>query len=250
MATLKRRIVDAVADRLGLEVVRKGMAWELIELEQLRRFFESFRVDCVFDVGANAGQYAMRLREIGFSGRIISFEPNPDLATELRAAAQRDTSWVIKEIALDSESRVVDFNIMKRSTFSSLLEPDHSQTALFRDMNVIERQIQIKTRTLAELYSELQSEFAFKRPFLKMDTQGHDVAVIRGAGRLANSFVGLQSELGFTPLYKGAPMFYESLEYYKSLGFKLTALIPNNAGHFPDLNELDCIMYSSEFSEI
>jgi FkbM family methyltransferase len=247
MRSLRRRLIDLVTHRLGLQVVRKGSAWELVELEQLERFLAAFRVDCVFDVGANSGQYAIRLRSIGFEGRIISFEPNPDLANDLLNASKDDKQWTVKEMALDSESRAVNFNIMKRSTFSSLLEPDHSQTAIFADMNVVERQIQINTTTLKRVLPELQKQFGFTRPFLKMDTQGNDLAVMQGAGDLADTFVGLQSELSLTSLYKGAPTFYESLEFYRGLGFLLSALVPNNAGHFPNLNEVDCIMYQPKF---
>jgi hypothetical protein len=79
-----------------------------------------------------------------------------------------------------------------------------------------------------------------------MDTQGHDVTVARGAGRYLRQFVGLQSELSLTQLYKEQASFTEALEFYRSVGFRLSALVPNNGGHFPDLNEVDCIMYNPQ----
>jgi hypothetical protein len=33
------------------------------------------------------------------------------------------------------------------------------------------------------------------------------------------------------------------IQKYTALGFVLSALVPNNGGHFPDLLEIDCIMY-------
>jgi hypothetical protein len=81
-----------------------------------------------------------------------------------------------------------------------------------------------------------------------MDTQGHDLAVARGAGGCLQQFVGLQSELSLTPLYAGAPSYSEALAYFCGEGFKPSALVPNNAGQFPDVHEIDCIMYNSRFA--
>lgn len=246
--SLRRRVIDAVVKPLGIEIARKGSAWALMEPEQLRRFLARFRVDCVFDVGANTGQYASRLRHIGFHGLIVSFEPNPAAAAVLGKIARRDRSWLVKELALDSEARSLAFNVMEDSQFSSLHEPDHSSTAAFVDKNRVQRQITLQTDTIANLYPKLQAEYGFERPFLKLDTQGHDVDVVHGAGDVISKFVGLQSELGLTALYKGARNFREALDLYQALGFKLSALIPNNAGAFPDLNEVDCLMYNTAFT--
>jgi FkbM family methyltransferase len=218
-----------------------------MEPEQLRRFLREFRIDCVFDVGANSGQYASRLRHLGFRGLIISFEPIPEAAAELTRAARRDPAWVVKQLALDSRVRTAHFHVMKDSQFSSLREPDHSASAAFADKNLVEQTIPVETQTVANLYPQLQSEFGFERPFLKMDTQGHDADVVQGADTHIGRFVGLQSELGLTTLYKGAKNFQETLDYYRKLGFKLSALVPNNAGSFPDLYEVDCLMYNSAF---
>lgn len=247
MTGLIRRVGKATLQIAGRQIIRKAAAWELIEQEQLRRFLKWSSVDCVFDVGANCGQYASRLRQMGFRGAIISFEPNPDASEQLREAAAGDSKWFIHETALDQFRRELKFKLMKRSVFSSLHEPDHSQTSIFKDMNSVEREVSISTETLAMLFPELRARHGFKRPFLKMDTQGHDLSVVLGAGAYIRDFVGLQSELSVIRLYQNAPDMHEALENYARLGFKLSALVPNNAGHFPDLYEVDCIMYNPQF---
>jgi FkbM family methyltransferase len=247
MISWKRRILDAVTKPLGLIVAHKGLAWELMEPEQLERFLAAFKVDCVFDVGANIGQYAMRLRQIGFKGLIVSFEPNPDVAQVLREAASADDLWVVQELALDERSRPLNFNVMKSSQFSSLHDPDHSHSKILAEENSVERQISLVTQTLETVFPALKAKHKFRRSFLKMDTQGHDIAVAKGAGSFLPQFVGIQSELSLTNLYKDQPGFVEVMQFYKDAGFKLSALVPNNAGHFPDLNEIDCIMYNPAF---
>jgi hypothetical protein len=75
-----------------------------------------------------------------------------------------------------------------------------------------------------------------------MDTQGFDVAVLGGAGDTLNCFVGFQSELSVRKIYQQAADFRDALTHYQSLGFDISAFVPNNAGHFPALVEIDCIM--------
>jgi hypothetical protein len=86
---------------------------------------------------------------------------------------------------------------------------------------------------------------------LKMDTQGHDLAVAVGAGEELKAFIGLQSELAIVRLYARSPTYQETLDYYASYGFTLSAFVPNNLGHFPRLLEMDCIMFreSTEFAK-
>ena len=55
MATIKRRIADALGRALDVTIVPRGKLALLFEKEHLSRFFAKFEVDCVFDVGANEG---------------------------------------------------------------------------------------------------------------------------------------------------------------------------------------------------
>ena len=242
--TWKRRLLDRIGNLIGFDIVRKGTLWSRIEPEHLDAFLRHFNVDCVFDVGANAGQYGLRLRYIGFNGTIISFEPNPRVAADLRIAARGDANWHIYELALDRSPRTVEFNVMKESEFSSLHAPSNEGTTSYSNSNVVETKLTLQTTTLAALYPDLKKKYEFSRPFLKMDTQGHDVAVVEGAGEFLKECVGLQSELAMTKLYEYSATYSEALEFYRNQGFKLSSLVPNHVGNFPDLHEIDCIMYN------
>ena len=70
---------------VGLEVSRAQ--------PNLIDFLQSRSVDCVLDVGANEGQFGRWLRNHGYSGRIISFEPISAAYQLLLAEAAGDVSW-------------------------------------------------------------------------------------------------------------------------------------------------------------
>jgi FkbM family methyltransferase len=242
--SLKRTAADAMERALGVRIVRPGFVALIFEEEHLRRFFEHFAVDCVFDVGANGGQYATMLRErIGYQGFIVSFEPIPALARAIRAKANNDPRWLIEEAALDRSAGTAVFNVSTDSQFSSLHAGKRDEVDLFDSGQAVVEQIEVKTSTVALELAKYRERLGFKRPFLKMDTQGHDLAVAEGAGAALREFVGLQSELAIKRIYDGAPSYDEALQFYRARGFELSAFVPNNAGHFPVLIEIDCIMY-------
>ena len=72
-------------------------------------------MDCVFDIGANNGQYAQMLRKYaGYQGRIISFEPIPSAADKIRKLAAGDPLWTVEQIALDEEAEIVTEALAKK----------------------------------------------------------------------------------------------------------------------------------------
>ena len=241
---LKRGLADFAESLTGTRIITPDNAGLVFGEEHLKRFFSHFGIDCVFDVGANEGQYAEMLRgRVGYRGPIISFEPIPELAAGLRAKANKVEQWFIEEVALDSDVRERFFNVMASNQFSSLLSPSHRDFAALAEANSVERKIQLTTSTLSIHFQKYRAALGFKNPYLKMDTQGNDLAVAHGAGDFIRGFAGLQSELSVRKLYDGSADFLTALEYYTAKGFELSAFIPNNAAHFPTLIEVDCILY-------
>jgi FkbM family methyltransferase len=244
MPSAKRRVADLVERALGVRLVRPRDLPILYEQEFLGRFLREFAVDAVFDVGANLGQYARMLRQrTGFKGAIISCEPIPELAARLREQADADPFWYVEELALSDEAGEAMFNVMTSDAFSSLLLPRNDQAEAVANRNKVERQVRVRLDTLESVFDKYQDELGFQRPFLKVDTQGHDVAVVRGAGDRVRQLVGLQTELAVRLLYADSNRFTEAIGYYEDLGFVLSAIFPNNQGHFPDMLEMDCVMY-------
>jgi FkbM family methyltransferase len=217
--------------------------YELWEQTHLSRLLEHYCVDCVFDVGANYGQYAEMLRrKAGFQGLIVSFEPMPAAAAALREKAKGQSNWVIEEMALAANDGHSSLNIMKSSRFSSLSEPRHDEVDIFREINRVEEAVSVKTENLATAYRRLKATHRFQRPFLKLDTQGSDVEIVSSAKSVLREFIGLQSELAVKRLYANSVDFRTAITLYQECGFLLSAFVPNNAGHFPQLIETDCVM--------
>ena len=115
-----------------IRIVREAQLCLLFEEYHLKTFFSQFGVDCVFDVGANAGQYADMLRQqVKFKGPIISFEPDPSLASRLLRRAKEHDNWYIQPVALTDREGTVNFNISSNNQFSSIHTTKTNETKLF-----------------------------------------------------------------------------------------------------------------------
>lgn len=237
------RYARELADRaLALRLAIGGRVHQYPEIQALRRFLSAFCVDCVFDVGANRGQYATMLRkDAGFAGMILSFEPNPDIFAELSRRASADRRWHVFNMALSDFDGPASFNIMAADQFSSLKKPSGEQDAIFVDRNRVTRTVEMQCRRLETLLPELESAHGFSRPFLKMDTQGHDLSVCEGAGGALGRMTGVQTELGVRPIYEGGTGYRAMIDWLAERRFVPSAFFANNKGHFPLLVEMDGI---------
>ena len=218
--------------------------------EFLRRLFTYLSIDCVFDVGANAGQFGMFLRnQVDYNGLIISFEPNPSCLSELRRKASLDGKWIVNAYALGSDVGTAQFNLMAADQFSSFLEPSHRAPARFTRATSITTTIEVQVRRLHDVVGEFFAKHDVAHPYLKLDTQGFDLEVARGAGDALARFSALQTEASATPIYERSPNFAESIAFLSGAGFELSAIFPNNPGHFPRMIEFDCHMINSRLVE-
>lgn len=237
------RYLRELGDRtLALRLAMAGRVHQYPEIQALKRFLSAFAIDCLFDVGANRGQYAMMVRrDAGYRGLILSFEPNPAVFAELERRAASDPKWHVFNMALSDFDGMASFNIMAADQFSSLKTPSGAQDAIFADRNKVTQTVDMRCRRLDTLLPELIASHGFARPFLKMDTQGHDLSVCEGAGDIFGQMLGVQTELGVRPIYDGGTGYRAMINWLEARGFLPSAFFANNKGHFPLLVEMDGI---------
>jgi len=245
------KLSQTLIDLFGYRIVRERKLHTLPEQRHLRKMLRFFDVDCVFDVGANAGQYATMLRQqAGFKGRIISFEPTPTLVEALRKKSAKDPLWHIEACGLGDATETRAFNIIRDSQFNSFSTPRHDETDRFNDVNQVVDTINVNIETLGHAHARLHAKYGFERPYLKLDTQGYDVQVVRDQAETLQHFVGLQSELSMKRIYASSVDFRDAIALYQSLGYELSAIVPNNAGHFPLLIERDGIFVRRDLAAV
>ena len=210
------------ARKLGIEVHRYDIAHSLDA--RVLALIKHHRVDLVIDVGANDGGYGTVLREGGYKGPIVSFEPLSQAHVALTQRAQSDAQWsVAGRCALGANEGVADIHIAGNSTSSSLLPMlgRHVQAAP-QSAEVATESVPVKRLDDIDIALLL----ACSRAMLKIDTQGYELPVLHGAGTTLTRCVGVQLEMSIVPLYEGQVLYRELIDYLDALGFDLWGLLP------------------------
>ncbi len=237
-----KRFVQRLARSAGIVVARPHNLYAEWQPIQISRFFDLCHIDTVLDVGANAGQYALMLRDrVGYRGPIISCEPIPSLAVQLREISSGDPAWRIEECAVSEQTGSTALNLTASDQFSSLAEPVTTETAIFQRETTVVRQVEVSCTTICALLDKYIPQFGSKSVFVKIDVQGTERDVVRGALGHFPAIAGIQLELSFKRIYGGSWSYSEAITEMSLRGFDLVTLFPNNAGHFPTLIEMDGI---------
>ena len=228
-----------IASFFGYEIIRKNKSPTLFS--HLSVFLEKYNVDLVIDVGANQGQFGCKLRQCGYKGQIISYEPSSVSFNILSKLSVDDGNWNVYKIGLGSECGVMNLNVAASSPFSSILLPNQYGSDIFENIRTTSKEL-IRIDTLEHQFSKLELH-KFKRIFLKIDTQGYDLQVFRGAGTaVQRKIVGLLSEISLISIYEGMPDYKDSLAEFERSGFHITGLYPVSREANLSLIEIDCVM--------
>ena len=178
----------------------------------------------VLDIGANAGQFAAKLRNYGFSGTIFSVEPQAGTYVQLLAQTRGDMRWIaLTRQGAGASASMMDLNISENGFSSSL-----------RDVHSNHLQAEPMTRTVARERVFINRSADLLRPevldsieAIKIDVQGYEDQVLQGYGpHLANVRL-LLLELSIVECYHGAPDLFSLDELLvKRYGFQRVSLEP------------------------
>ncbi len=224
---------QAVLRRIGLSVTRSpaplSLPWHL------QRVLAHHLVTTVFDVGANDGGFGHLLRrQVGYQHRIESFEPFPATFDSLQRTVHGDRLWTAHAIALGDREETAELNVFGTSDLNSLHQAASAATTRFPAL--AERSsIPVPVRRLDEVVPSVDGP-----AILKTDTQGHDLAVLRGAEGLMPSLVAVLVELSIIPLYDDTPRWQAVIEFLDRAGFAPIGMVPvSRTGLL--VNEMDAV---------
>ena len=197
LSNIKRAIRHRLARRLGVPEIP-------LALERLRA--NHYAPEIIFDVGAYSGEFAKLCRSVWPSAKLICFEVLPHRVEELRNWCLQDGKALVVESLLGAETKsAVRFHEMQ--TASSVLEEHIPQSAPVRCYPM---------QTIDEV---VKSKGIAAPNFLKLDVQGYELEVLKGAQSTLPQVSAVLAEVNLIDIHKDAPLLDDLVLFMRDEGF-------------------------------
>lgn len=212
--------VRELARRAGYDILVYDLSHPL---PRRMRLVADRGISLLLDVGANCGQYALEMRQLGYRGRIVSFEPMRSAFDGLRARTAGDSSWTCQQIALGEKTTATTIHVSGNSWSSSLLPMLESHAGAAPESRYVGSE-DIRVRTLDEVLPEVAR--ADDRVFLKIDTQGYERRVLQGGEESLRRVELVQLECSLRHLYQGDTLLCDLVSYLGERAFAPVSIEP------------------------
>jgi len=174
--------------------------------------------DVIVDVGASRGQFAWFAADRWPAARLICFEPLPDAQATLRAMlGDRIT---LHPAAVSDAAGQMELHVSASDDSSSLLAIGSRQVAEFPGTQ--------ETGTISvnvvRLSDVLDPADLGSNALLKIDVQGAELSVLRGAGDLLGAVADVYCECSFVELYDGQALFGDIVCFLRDQGFRVASV--------------------------
>ena len=207
---------QSMARRMGYEI--HPFIPDRGEVARRGKLLKHLGVTLVLDVGAATGVYVNQLRRIGYTGRVVSFEPLSSAYAKLSKNAASDESWETRKQGVGPSVGTSEIHVSANFDSSSFLEMSDRHTQSSPDSAYVDTET-VEVTTLDTIWNEIATPE--DRVYLKLDVQGYELEVMRGAEAALPQVVAMQAELSLQPLYEGAPLYGEVIDHLAERGFRL-----------------------------
>lgn len=209
--------LNKVLNKFGAQLVR----YPSVDLTRRMKLFNYLQINNVLDVGANVGNYVGELFELGYTGKAISFEPLKNEYDVLLKKTSKNKNWTCYNYALGELNEKAFINVAANKDSSSILPMLDVHVESAPNSKYFTRQ-EIQIKKLDAIYDKLVSNG--EKVYLKIDTQGYEMQVLKGAANSLKFVKCIQLELSVIPLYEGATDYRSMLDYMYSAGFHLVSI--------------------------
>ena len=208
---------------LGLEIRRWRRSTHYRYAECLRLAMNGVARPLAIDIGAHEGESASAIRREFPKARVLSIEPSPHTFARLQTQASQD-GFECFNLALGEAEGTLDFNCYEKSQCNSLLPPDPARHAVLAALREPATVVRVPVTTLDRFMQDRGLEGA-EVHYLKMDVQGFENRVLRGAQETLAKTRHIMIEVSFCRAYAEGCLVDEVCQLIRGQGFKLVTTV-------------------------
>lgn len=231
-----------VAKKIGYEIVRRSKHPTL--KSHIKNIINHYKINLILDVGAHQGEFGKLLHREGYKGEIHSFEPVSQSFNKLSEASHSDPNWFVYKNAIGDVREQKKISISSASNLSSFLNLNDFGKDAFNERMTKEEIVEVDT--IDNFLNSHIKNINQKRIFLKMDTQGYDLNVFKGALKNIKHIICMLSELAIIPCYSEMPHYLDVLREYEKYGFIVSGMYPIGICEDMSLVEMDCMLVNHQ----
>ena len=211
-----RRLGRPLEPRLARGIGRSNLS--VATVGKLAETFRGREPRTLLDAGASHGEFSAAAG-IAFPGlRIHAFEPLPDVFEDLRFVLARFPGATAHPVALGDAEGEASLYRSENAGSSSLLPIREEHERAFPGTGTVGRET-VRVATLDRMVEEHGLELA-PPVLLKIDVQGFEDRVLRGAERTLERTDLLIVEMSLVPLFQGQPLAGEVTAAIEAAGFR------------------------------
>jgi FkbM family methyltransferase len=219
-------------------VYRRGLRLGVAASVEHRALGFPAGIRTVLDVGANRGQFALFTRRRYPDAMIYCFEPLASPRRKLEALFAADAAVQAMPYALGAASGAATLHETRDDDSSSLMTATDVQTRNFPGSREV-ASVPIAVRTLDAVAADL----ALVPPvLLKIDVQGAELDVLRGAVSTLPALDYAFIECSFVELYAGQALIDDVLEFLRERGFRTVGTGVPTYGHGGQALQIDVLL--------
>ncbi len=168
----------------------------------------------LIDVGA-AGEIEPRWKNFSKNIKYVGFEPDSRSRDSLQNIENDFLNYQILPVALSNANHSVELNLCREPMVSSLYKPNDNFLDRFPD----DQRYEILKTEILEC-STLDEIMLSEIDFIKIDIQGAEHDVLKGAKNSLELALGLELEVEFLQLYKDQSLFGDICKELSNKGFE------------------------------
>jgi len=203
MLSLLKRVVPAILKKKLKE--KLGVPDQEYTFKRLKNL--GYQPKLVLDIGAYEGNWAESFLTIFPEAKILMLEGQEGKRNLLQQKTAANKHLYFQIALLGSAEYEVEFNIYE--TASSVLKENNETGA------------KTEIRTLTTLDKSIINTPFTKADFIKIDTQGYELEILKGAEKTMQQAEFILLEVSLIDIYKNCPMVAEVMAFMQSKGFVL-----------------------------